>query len=79
MHCGLAIGGEKIDVKHWMDAPLRGKLEAIIDCGHHLSDLEWAMPPGRKLCGWLVDPKVLAFQPHEVAFLVFGRITVFDP
>ena len=25
MHYGLAIGGEKIDVKHWMDAPLRGK------------------------------------------------------
>ena len=36
MYGRLTVGCEKIDVKHWMDAPLRGKFEAIIDRGHHL-------------------------------------------
>ena len=37
-----------------MNAPLRGKLEAIVDRGHHLDNGKGAMPSGRKLCGWLI-------------------------
>ena len=54
VHGSFTIRGEKIDVEYWVDASLREKFEAVIDRGHHLNNLEGAMPPGRKLCGWLV-------------------------
>ena len=53
--CGsFAIRCEKIDVEYWVNAPLHGKFEAVIDRGHHLDNLERAMSSGRKLRGWLV-------------------------
>ena len=51
----LPVWHEKIDVEHWMDTPLRGKFEAIIDRGHHLDDLKRAVALrpefGRRLGG----------------------------
>jgi hypothetical protein len=44
-----------------MDAPLCGKFQVIIDCGHHLNDLKGAMSPGRKLGGGLLDTMIFAF------------------
>ena len=40
MHHCFTVWREKIDVEHWMDAPLRGKFQAIVDRGHHLDDLK---------------------------------------
>ena len=72
----LMIGGEKISVKHWMDAPLRWQLQSISDWGHHLVDGEWAMPPGRKLGSRLFHLYVAPFQPHLVPYFVLGRCLV---
>ena len=51
----FAIGREKIYVKHGVDAPLRGKLEAVIDGGHHLDNLKRSVASrpkfGRRLGG----------------------------
>ena len=54
MDVGLSVGCEKIDMKHVVNAPLCGKLQSIIDRGHHLDDLKRAMSLGRKLGGWLI-------------------------
>jgi hypothetical protein len=79
MHYCLSVRREKIYVKHGVDAPLRGKFQSIVDGRHHLNDLKRAMSPGRKLGSRLIDPEILALQPYLVTFLVFGRISVFDP
>ena len=78
--CGsLAVWCEKICVKNRVDAPLCGKFEAIIDIRHHLDDFKRTMSPGRKLCGWLICPKVTSLKPHLISHLIFGRIFVLDP
>ena len=48
-------------MKNGVDAPLRGKFEAVVDRGHHLDDLERSMPSGCKFRCWLVGPKVASF------------------
>ena len=75
----FTIGREKIDVEYWVDAPLRGKFETVIDCGHHLNDFKWSMSLGRKLGGRLMCAEMTPFQPHEVSCFILGRILVFDP
>src|SRR6266702_1671002 len=62
-----------------MNAPLRGKLQPIVDRGHHLSNWKGAVSLGRKLGGRLIGAKVTSFQPHEVSLVIFGRISVFHP
>ena len=60
--CGsFVIRCEKINVEYWVNAPLRGKFEAIIDRGHHLDNPERTMSPGHKLHGWLVGTQVAPF------------------
>ena len=70
---------EKIDVKHWMNAPLHGKFKAIIDRGHHLCDFERPMSFGCKFSGWLCDLQVAPFKPYLIPDLEFGRIPVLYP
>ena len=36
----FTMGHKEIDVKYWMNAPLRGKFQPTIDRGHHLNDLK---------------------------------------
>ena len=75
----FVIWCEKICVKYRVDAPLRGKFEAVVDVRHHLDDLEWSMSSGHKLCGWLVHMEVASFKPHLIPHPILGRIFVFDP
>jgi hypothetical protein len=49
MHYCFSVRGEKIGVKHGVNAPLDWKFQAIVDIGHHLNDLKRTMPSGRKL------------------------------
>ncbi len=76
---GFSVRREKIDMEDVMNTPLRGKLQSIVDRGHHLDNLKGAMPLGRKLGGWLIRSQVMSLKPHEISFLVLGRISVFDP
>jgi hypothetical protein len=57
----FAIRGEKICVKHGVDAPLCGKFQSIVDSRHHLDDLKGPVSPGCKLGSWLIDAKILSF------------------
>jgi hypothetical protein len=61
MHYCFFIRREKIDVKHWVNAPLRGKFQTIIDSRHHLNDFEGSMSSGHKLGGRLINTEILAF------------------
>ena len=63
-------------MKHWVNAPLCGKFEVIVDRGHHLCDLEGPVSLGRKLSSWLCNPQVAPFKPHLISNLEFGRIPV---
>ena len=58
VHYCFVIGGEKISVEHWMNAPLHGKFQMVIDRGHHLNDLEKSMSSGHKLGHWLIKTEV---------------------
>jgi hypothetical protein len=42
-------------MKYWMNTPLCGKFQMIIDSRHHLYNLKRTMSSGCKLCGWLID------------------------
>ena len=79
MNGRFTVWREKIDVKHWMNAPLRGKFEAIIDRGHHLYDLKGPMSLGRKLGSWLYDFQVAPFKPYLIPDLELGRFPVLYP
>jgi len=76
---GFSVGCEKIDVEYVMDAPLRGEFQSIVDRGHHLNDGKGAVSFGRKFGGWLIRTKVAPFKPHEVSFLISGRISSLNP
>jgi hypothetical protein len=48
-------------MKDWVNAPLRGKFKAVINCRHHLNDLKRSVSSGHKLGGGLIDTEILAF------------------
>ena len=48
-------------MKHWMDAPLRGKFQVVIDRGHHLDNLKRSMVSRREFGHRLSGMEVLAF------------------
>ena len=57
----FAIRREKINVKHWMNAPLRGKFETVIDGGHHLDNLKRSVASRPKFGRRLGGTEILAF------------------
>jgi hypothetical protein len=61
MHYCFLVWHEKVDVENWVNAPLRGKFKAIVDCRHHLNHPKGAMSPGHKLGSWLINAEILAF------------------
>ena len=75
----FSVWREKINVEHWMDAPLRGKFKVIIDRGHHLYNLERSVSLGRKFSGWLCDLQVAPFKPHLVPNPEFRRFPMLHP
>jgi hypothetical protein len=75
----FSIRSQQVCVKHIMDAPLCGKLEAIIDQGHHLDNPEWSMAFWSQFCHQLIGLQMAPFKPHLIAHQVFGCISMFDP
>jgi hypothetical protein len=61
VHYCFSVRGEKINVKHGVNAPLGGKFQVIVDIGHHLNDFKRTMPSGRKLGRQLIGSEVFSF------------------
>ena len=59
-YCFL-VWREKIDVEHWMNAPLRGKFQPVIYWGHHLDNLKRFVVSRPELGHRLSGMEVLAF------------------
>ena len=45
---------------HWVDAPLRGKFETVINWGHHLDNLKRSVASCPEFGRWLGGAEVLA-------------------
>ena len=52
---------EKINMEHWVDAPLRGKFKMVIDRGHHLNDFKWSVASCREFGHRLGGTEIFAF------------------
>ena len=61
MDVGFSVGCEKIDMKHVVNAPLCGKLQSIVNRGHHLDNLKGAVSLGHKFGSWLIRMQVASF------------------
>ena len=61
VHYCFAIGCKEVDMEHWMNAPLRGKFQSIIDRGHHLDNFKRSMASCHKFGHRLGDAKIFAF------------------